>query len=120
MITEIPRPDVLKAGRYCKQISVSAQKGTICKVVLAETGRLFCLGLSSTSRFLLHVRFFINARSFRDGPPFYYIKFGDLKRRSLHRFISALIKRISPVVLDRNITNSILNKSLFCVCVFGG
>ena len=31
MITEILCPDVLKAGQYCKQISGSAQKGTICR-----------------------------------------------------------------------------------------
>ena len=31
MITEILIPNVLKAVQYCKQISESAQKGTICR-----------------------------------------------------------------------------------------
>ena len=62
----------------------------------------------------------INARSLRDGPAFYHVTFGDLKRKGLHRWTSGLIKRISPIVLNRKITNSILHKSLFSVCVFGG
>ena len=55
--------------------------------MLAETARLLCLGLSSTFHFLLHVHFksvgffLINARSLRDRPAFYYVTFGDLKRK---------------------------------------
>ena len=51
---------------------------------------LFRLG--TTSCFLLHVHFksvrfffYINERSYSDWPAFYYITFGDLKRRGLHR-----------------------------------
>ena len=62
-----------------------------------------------------------NKREVIEGrPAFYYITFGDLKRKGLHKWASDLIKQISPIVLNRKITNSILHESLSWVCVFGG
>ena len=36
---------------------------------------------------------YINAWSLRDEPAFYYISFGDVKRKGLHRLTLDLIKR---------------------------
>ena len=85
MITEIRCLAVLKAGQYCKQISGSAQKGTICrycKPVLFRPWQYFPLSVACS--FQVYEIFFTNAMSFRDGPAIYYITFGDLKRRGLH------------------------------------